>query len=295
MPAHAPDVPPSNIFAAPPSSTAPVILSVDIPGLIPRRSALPRSSSATGSPPLPRFLTDRRTPTSPSTFAAKRPSHGLSPAPFQTHSPLAITAGWDRAAQDVLDTPIEEEDHRLDVDMSGDGYMENEYTSGSTPLQAPTTDDEPPPPSTPNGEDMEVDADALEEANTSVSVVPVQGRVPVPASVANVSSTTAIVQTSDSSFTDWYSASSIVPCQSLSSELIFEYRNETRRSNATLRGSRSRPHPLKTSALWVWTSLLSLRLSVVNQHQFCQSQDVRSRLPLRCTYPLQVQRTKVTW
>lgn len=100
--------------------------------------------------------------------------------------------------QDVLDTPIEEEDHRLDVDMGGDGYMENEYTSGSTPLQAPTTDDEPPPPSTPNGEDMELDADVLKEGNTSVSVVPVQGPVPVPVSVANVSPTTAIVETADS-------------------------------------------------------------------------------------------------
>ncbi len=98
----------------------------------------------------------------------------------------------------MLDTPIEEEDHRLDVDMGGDGDMENEYTSGSTPLQAPTTDDEPPPPSTPNGEDMELDADVLKEGNTSVSVVPVQGPVPVPVSVANVSPTTAIVETADS-------------------------------------------------------------------------------------------------
>ena len=136
----------------PPPPAAPVISSVAYPGLIPRRGAPSRSSSAARSS-LPPIFTDRRTP----------------------------------AAQGVFDTPIEEEDHRLDVDMGGDGYVDNVDTSGSTSLQAPTTDDEPPPPSTPNGEDMELDMNALKEGNASVSVVPVQGPVPVPASVANVS------------------------------------------------------------------------------------------------------------
>ena len=172
----------------PPPPAAPVISSVAYPGLIPRRSA-PSRSSSTARSSLPPIFTDRRTP----------------------------------AAQGVLDTPIEEEDHRLDVDMGGDGYMDNVDTSGSTSLQAPTTDDEPPPPSTPNGEDMELDPGILRERNTSVPVVPIQGPVPVPASVANVSPSTAIVETSDSTFIDCDSASSIILCQSLSSELIFEY------------------------------------------------------------------------
>ena len=247
MPAHAPNVPPSNIFATPPPSATPVISSVSIPGSIPRRNAPPRSSSAARSS-LPPIFTDRRTSAPLSTPAAKRLSHGLSPTPFQAHSPAV---GWNQTAQEVLDTPIEEEDHRLDVDMGGDGYVDNVYTSGSTSLQAPTTDDEPPPPSTPNGEDMELDMNVPREGNASVSMVPVQGPVPVPASVANVSLPLQLLRRLTVYFTDSYSASSIVPCQSLSSELIFEHRNETRRSNVTLRGSRSRPHPLKTSTLWV--------------------------------------------
>jgi hypothetical protein len=131
--------------------------------------------------------------------------------------------GWDQAAQELLDTPIEEVDHSLDVDMGGDGYMDNAHTSGSTTLQAPTTDDEPPPPSTPNGEDMELDAGVLKEGNASVSVVPAQGPMPVSAPVANVSPLLQLLRRLTEHFTDFYSASSIIPCQSLSSELIFEY------------------------------------------------------------------------
>lgn len=218
MPAHAPNVPPSNIFATPAPSVAPVISPVAIPGLTPRQNAPSRSSSAARSS-LPPIFTDRRTPAPPSTLAAKRLSHGLSPTPFQTHS---RTVGWDRAAQEVLETPIEEEDHRLDVDMGGDGYVDNVYTSGSTSLQAPTTDDEPPP-STPNGEDMELDMNVLKERSASVSVVPVQGPVHVPASVANVSLSLQLLRQLTVHSTDCYSARSIVSCQSLSSELLFEY------------------------------------------------------------------------
>ena len=128
--------------------------------------------------------------------------------------------GWDRSVQEMLDTPIEEEDHRLDVDMGGDEYMDNVHTSGSTPLQAPTTDDEPPPPSSPNGEDMELDVGALKEGDPSVSV---QGPVPVLAPLANVSALLQSLRRLTVNFTDCHSASSIAPCQSLPSELIFEY------------------------------------------------------------------------
>lgn len=98
----------------------------------------------------------------------------------------------------MLDTPIEDEDHRLDVDMGDDVYRGNVHTSGSTPLQATTTDEERTPPGTPNGEDMELDVDVLNEGD-SVSVVPVQGPVPV-TPVVNASLTTAFVETPDSTF-----------------------------------------------------------------------------------------------
>jgi hypothetical protein len=46
--------------------------------------------------------------------------------------------------QETLDTPIEEEDHHLDVDMGDYGDMNNGDTLGSTLLRGPVTDDDRP-------------------------------------------------------------------------------------------------------------------------------------------------------
>ena len=194
MSREAPDAPPSNIVTTPQPSTAPVISPVAIPHLIPRRSIPPRSPFATGLSLPSTSLTDRRTPVSPSVFAAKLLPRGLTPAPVQAHSPLAVAVGWDRAVQEALDTPIEEEDHHLDVDMGDYGDMNNEDTSESTPLRGPVTDDDRPPPGTPNGEDMELDVNVFREGDTSIPVIPVQAPSSVPARVASVSLITEVVE-----------------------------------------------------------------------------------------------------
>lgn len=96
--------------------------------------------------------------------------------------------------QEALDTPIEEEDHHLDVDMGDYGDMNNEDTSESTPLRGPVTDDDRPPPGTPNGEDMELDVNVFREGDTSIPVIPVQAPSSVPARVASVSLITEVVE-----------------------------------------------------------------------------------------------------
>jgi hypothetical protein len=108
---------------------------------------------------------------------------------------LAVAVGWDQAAQEALDTPIEEEGHHLDMDMGDDGYMDNGDTSESTPLRGLGTDDERAPPGTPNGEDMELDVNVLQEGDSPVPVVPVQAPAPVPATVANVSLAVEVIET----------------------------------------------------------------------------------------------------
>jgi hypothetical protein len=84
---------------------------------------------------------------------------------------LAVAVGWDQAAQEALDTPIEEENLRLDLNIGDDGYMDDVHTSGSTSLLAPMTDDEQPPPASPGGDDMELDMDIRKEGGVPLSVV----------------------------------------------------------------------------------------------------------------------------
>lgn len=188
------DVPPSIVVATTPPSITPAVSTVATSHLTPRRSILSSPPLATRLSPAA-TLTNRRTPVSPSAFPARRPSRGLSPAPIQAHSALAVAVGWDQATQDALDTPIEEEDHRLDVDMGDYGYMDNGDTSGSTLLRRPAMDDERPPPGTPTWEDMELDVNVLEEGDAPVPPTPIQAPAPVPAPVANVSLATKVVET----------------------------------------------------------------------------------------------------
>ena len=193
IPGDAPDVLPSNVSATLPPSAAHEVSSVAIPRSTPRQSIPARSPFATR-------LSPARTPVFLSDLDPKLPSHGPSSAhaPVRIQSPLAVPVHRDQAAQEMLDTPIDEEDHPLDVNMGDDGSPDNLHTSGSTPLQAPTTDDERPPSGTPSGEDMEIDANILEAEDALLSAGPVHVPAPVPA--PNVSITVHLTRRPDCKF-----------------------------------------------------------------------------------------------